>query len=54
VEMHGGTIEVRSDGVGKGSEFMVHLPIAEELELTAPKSGPVAELAASHARAGYP
>jgi CheY-like chemotaxis protein len=29
VEMHGGTIEARSDGPGQGSEFTVRLPIAE-------------------------
>lgn len=28
VELHGGTIEVRSDGPGKGSEFIVRLPLA--------------------------
>lgn len=27
VEMHGGTVEAKSDGVGKGSEFVVRLPI---------------------------
>jgi PAS domain S-box-containing protein len=27
VELHGGTIEAHSDGLGKGSEFAVHLPI---------------------------
>ncbi len=27
VTMHGGTVQVRSEGVGKGSEFIVHLPI---------------------------
>ena len=26
VEMHGGTVEARSDGPGKGSEFTVRLP----------------------------
>ncbi len=26
VEMHSGSVTVRSDGLGKGSEFMVHLP----------------------------
>lgn len=26
-EMHGGSIEARSDGVGKGSEFIVRLPV---------------------------
>ena len=29
-EMHGGTVEARSDGVGKGSEFLVRLPLADE------------------------
>jgi PAS domain S-box-containing protein len=28
VELHGGTIEARSDGPGRGSEFIVRLPIA--------------------------
>ena len=28
VEMHGGTVEARSEGPGKGSEFVVRLPIA--------------------------
>ncbi len=28
VEMHGGTVAVRSDGLGKGSEFTVRLPLA--------------------------
>jgi len=30
VEMHGGTIEVKSDGEGKGAEFTVRLPLASE------------------------
>ncbi len=29
VEMHGGCVDVRSDGLGKGSEFIVYLPLAE-------------------------
>jgi PAS domain S-box-containing protein len=29
VELHGGTVEARSDGLGKGSEFVVRLPVAE-------------------------
>jgi signal transduction histidine kinase len=29
VELHGGSIEARSDGEGKGSEFIVRLPIAQ-------------------------
>jgi len=28
VEMHGGSVEARSDGPGKGSEFTVRLPVA--------------------------
>jgi len=30
VEMHAGTIEARSEGLGKGAEFIVRLPIVEE------------------------
>jgi PAS domain S-box-containing protein len=30
VELHGGTIEARSQGHGKGSEFVVRLPVAAE------------------------
>ena len=29
VEMHGGTVEARSEGSGKGSEFVVMLPLAD-------------------------
>jgi PAS domain S-box-containing protein len=32
VEMHGGTIEARSDGLGEGSEFSVRLPVAAALQ----------------------
>ncbi|MGN6135072.1 MAG: ATP-binding response regulator, partial [Aureliella sp.] len=31
VEMHGGTVEARSEGPGKGSEFVVRLPILHDL-----------------------
>ncbi len=30
VEMHGGTIDARSDGLGKGAEFVVRLPVVVE------------------------
>ena len=34
VEMHGGQIEARSDGPGKGSEFVVRLPIVVAQDVT--------------------
>jgi len=30
VELHGGTVEVHSEGLGFGSEFMIHLPLLVE------------------------
>lgn len=36
VEMHGGTVEARSEGVGKGSEFVVRLPILVGPPVAAP------------------
>jgi len=32
VEMHGGTVEARSEGSGRGSEFIIRLPLAAEPE----------------------
>jgi len=32
VEMHGGAVEAKSDGLGRGSEFVVRLPVAVEVE----------------------
>jgi PAS domain S-box-containing protein len=43
-EMHGGSVVVRSDGPGKGSEFVVRVPAAGTLGRKAPKdaeSGPL-------------
>lgn len=40
VEMHGGSIEVRSDGQGKGSEFVVRLPLALSLVRDEPSDQP--------------
>jgi two-component system, chemotaxis family, CheB/CheR fusion protein len=37
-EMHGGTVEVRSPGVGHGSEFIIRLPIASDMEGAPPRS----------------
>lgn len=33
VEKHGGTIEAHSPGLGMGSEFVVHLPLARETQM---------------------
>lgn len=44
VELHGGTIEARSEGSGKGSEFLVRLPLAAGAPAPAAKeSEPLAE-----------
>ena len=42
VELHGGTIHAASDGVGKGSEFVVRLPLAtaDEAAAAAPLRAP--------------
>lgn len=37
VEMHGGSVEARSEGEGRGSEFIVRLPLMHE-----PQPGPAA------------
>ena len=42
VELHGGTIEARSDGVGKGSEFEIRLPLARSDGSDAPAAQPAA------------
>ncbi|WP_152050496.1 hybrid sensor histidine kinase/response regulator [Tautonia marina] len=36
VQLHGGTVEARSDGPGAGSEFIVHLPLARPGARTTP------------------
>jgi PAS domain S-box-containing protein len=46
VRMHGGSLDVRSDGPGKGSDFIVHLPIADTRPLAvAEPAAPSAGLA---------
>ncbi|HEV8200237.1 MAG TPA: PAS domain S-box protein [Candidatus Polarisedimenticolia bacterium] len=37
VELHGGQVEARSDGPGKGSEFVVRLPLLEEAAAPPPR-----------------
>ena len=56
VEMHGGSVTAHSDGVGKGSAFVIRLPVHVETET--PSNGASDELrpvsAASHVSAGGP
>jgi PAS domain S-box-containing protein len=40
VEKHGGTVRAFSDGPGRGSRFVVRLPIAEELDATTEGAAP--------------
>ncbi|HZO15260.1 MAG TPA: ATP-binding protein, partial [Polyangiaceae bacterium] len=40
VELHGGTVEARSEGAGKGSEFIVRLPVATDAQREAAGEGP--------------
>jgi CheY-like chemotaxis protein len=48
VEMHHGTVEVHSPGLGKGSEFVVRLPLLPRMGKGPPKAPPL--LALSHRR----
>jgi PAS domain S-box-containing protein len=46
VELHGGRVEARSGGLGRGSEFVVHLPLA----ITHPADAPVRPVATQASR----
>jgi CheY-like chemotaxis protein len=50
VEMHGGGVQARSDGAGRGSEFVVHLPLAPPAAAGEPHDEPVRRPAALAAR----
>jgi CheY-like chemotaxis protein len=42
VELHGGTIEARSEGVSKGSEFLVRLPVLPDVPTSVVEESPEA------------
>jgi signal transduction histidine kinase/ActR/RegA family two-component response regulator len=50
VQLHGGSISARSDGVGRGSEFTVSLPLAEQPVSTAGSPGVLPDGDAANAR----
>jgi len=49
VEMHGGTVQARSAGVGQGSEFVIRLPLLPRLA-TMPQTAPVVQPAPTVSR----
>jgi signal transduction histidine kinase len=51
VELHGGTIAAHSDGVGRGSEFVVRLPLAPHAAAAAPAARPARDGRTDHAAA---
>ena len=52
VEMHGGTVEAHSEGEGKGSEFVVRLPLAANQKTERKKEKQVTEMAPTQTKAG--
>jgi signal transduction histidine kinase len=55
VERHGGSVLARSDGLGRGSEFVVRLPrVAQALDLTEPLATPATGPEAKEGRDGGP
>jgi PAS domain S-box-containing protein len=40
VDLHGGTVEARSAGIGRGSEFIVRLPVKSTPPATLPRNAP--------------
>ena len=54
VEMHEGTVKVRSEGVGKGSEFVVQVPIATSQTRSQPPEVPFLGKKERMAKSGSP
>jgi PAS domain S-box-containing protein len=50
IELHGGTIEARSEGHGLGSQFIVRLPVAQELPGRPEDNGDKDEIAVARRR----
>jgi PAS domain S-box-containing protein len=50
VELHGGSVEARSDGLGRGSEFTVRLPVLATAERPGPVPAPVKPMPAAGRR----
>jgi signal transduction histidine kinase/CheY-like chemotaxis protein len=50
VELHGGSVSARSEGLGQGSEFIVRLPAAADATVAAPRPERVAEPPAARRR----
>ncbi len=46
VEMHAGSVEARSEGLGRGSEFVVRLPVLKDLPAPIPQEAAAAPAAA--------
>ncbi|MBV8055519.1 MAG: response regulator, partial [Deltaproteobacteria bacterium] len=48
-EMHGGTVEARSEGLGQGSEFIVRIPVTEDqTDLLAPSTSTLNKSSDAH------
>ena len=52
VELHGGSVEARSDGPGMGSTFEIRLPLADSVEYMAPLADGSAPIAPLEAKVG--
>lgn len=48
VQLHGGTVVARSEGLGRGTEFVVSLPLQQEVPALAPATATAARSAAGH------
>ena len=53
VELHGGSVEAHSEGVGRGATFLVHLPISAAVPFRPPPTSPPA-ITENHTREEIP